>query len=102
MRSLLNARQVLMHPFVAGEVLLGSLADRHGVKSIMASLEKVAPLPDLVVQGNLERWGAYKRGVGYIDVHLMSSADSLRCRLWTRDKRLSVLADQLGLRFVEP
>lgn len=37
-------------------------------------------------------------GIGYIDAHLLASvARRDDCRLWTRDRRLLVVAERLGL-----
>ena len=63
---LLEGTSVLMHPFVAGEIACGSLSDRPS-------------------------------GIGYVDVHLLASvALSDGAQLWTRDKRLRAVADDLG------
>jgi hypothetical protein len=41
------------------------------------------------------------RGIGYIDVHLLASAILAdTAMLWTRDKRLATIADELGCAFV--
>jgi len=43
------------------------------------------------------------REVGYIDIHLLASlAFNKHTFLWTRDKWLGVLADELGLAYHEP
>jgi hypothetical protein len=40
------------------------------------------------------------RGVGYVDVHLLASAVlTASATIWTRDKRLAGLADDLGRAF---
>jgi len=37
------------------------------------------------------------RGLGWVDVHLLASATLASVALWTSDKRLSAVADELGL-----
>jgi predicted nucleic acid-binding protein len=39
-------------------------------------------------------------GVGFVDVHLLASAQSIGVLLWTTDKRLKSAADQIDLRFI--
>lgn len=40
------------------------------------------------------------RGIGYVDAHLMAAIALLgKARLWTRDKRLHVLAKGMNLAF---
>jgi len=39
------------------------------------------------------------RGIGYVDVHLLASARLAGARLWTRDKRLVVVANALELAY---
>lgn len=41
------------------------------------------------------------RGIGYVDVHLLASARLGGALLWTRDKRLHVIAAELGLAHTE-
>jgi hypothetical protein len=45
----------------------------------------------------IERHGLSRRGIGYVDVHLLASARLGRSTLWTRDARLSGVAEALGL-----
>jgi predicted nucleic acid-binding protein len=38
------------------------------------------------------------RGIGYVDAHLLAAARlTVGAKLWTRDRRLQVVAVQLGL-----
>ena len=39
------------------------------------------------------------KGVGFVDVHLLASAQLAGIRLWTADKKLKYLANQLELTF---
>jgi hypothetical protein len=45
----------------------------------------------------IERHGLHGRGLGYVDLHLLTSvALTPGARLWTRDTRLRQMADLLG------
>jgi predicted nucleic acid-binding protein len=39
------------------------------------------------------------KGVGFVDVHLLASAQLIGVPLWTADKKLKSAADQLALTF---
>jgi hypothetical protein len=50
----------------------------------------------------IERRALMGRGIGYIDVHLLASAVLAgSVRLWTRDKRLAAVAEDLKLAYAE-
>jgi predicted nucleic acid-binding protein len=95
--ALLERGQVLMHPFVVGEIACGSLADRHLTLELLQQLPMAAVAePDEAV-GFIELRELHGKGIGYIDVHLLAStALSAGSTLWTRDKRLRDAAEALG------
>jgi len=41
------------------------------------------------------------RGIGYVDACLLAAATLSNARLWTRDKRLADIADDLGCGYVQ-
>ena len=96
--DLLRNRSVLMHPFVLAELALGSLAQRTKTLSLLEQLPtcKVAMLTE--VREMIDKRALYTRGIGLIDAHLVASAlIDPRATLWTRDKRLRVVAEELGV-----
>lgn len=96
--GLLQTSQVLTHPFVVGELALGSLKNREAILDSLRELPHVGTASDDEVFDFIERNALFSLGIGYIDVHLLA-ATRLRggARLWTRDKRLRTVADQLRL-----
>lgn len=95
---LLEDGQGLCHPFVIGEIALGSLRDRQFVLESLSSLPQ-APVAD---HGELlfllEERRLYSLGIGYVDLHLIASCLLLPgTLLWTRDRRLKATARQLGI-----
>jgi len=99
LQSLLQNGQIVTHPLVRLELALGSIANRDAVLVELAKLPQ-APVADtedlfrLVGARKLER-----RGIGVTDLHLLASALlDHSISIWTRDKRLAEIADQLGLR----
>jgi predicted nucleic acid-binding protein len=48
----------------------------------------------------IERQELMGRGIGYVDAHLLAAvALAGSAQLWTRDKRLRIVADDLSLKF---
>lgn len=94
--DLLGANSVLMHPFVVGEIACGSLADRALTLDLLLSLPAalVAEPDEALIY--LDQHGLHGKGIGYIDVHLLASTAISGAKLWTRDKRLRLVARELG------
>ncbi|MES9952691.1 MAG: type II toxin-antitoxin system VapC family toxin, partial [Candidatus Thiodiazotropha sp. 6PLUC2] len=98
--TLLNSAQVLMHPFVLGELACGNLSQRVEVLSLLQNLPQAAVAQDGEVLFFIEQHELMGRGIGYVDAHLMAAVVLDRgARLWTRDKRLHILADKLGMAY---
>ena len=98
----LEEGNVLMHPFVLGELACGNLKDRAVVLKLLGDLPAAPSLSNQEVLAFIESRQIMGRGVGWIDVHLLASAilaDS--ARLWTRDRRLAEVAGELRLEFAE-
>jgi hypothetical protein len=95
---LLEEGDVLMHPWVLGELALGHLGPRRD--GVLADLDQLPSAPSLSDQEMLELikarrlWG---RGIGWVDVQLVGSALLSGARFWTGDHRLAQLAVELGL-----
>ncbi len=96
--ALLDAQQVLTHPFVIGEVSLGNLPNRLVTLADLRDLPSVATATDKEVSDFIERERLYGLGSGYVDAHLLAATLlSPGAALWTRDVRLAGAADRLGL-----
>ena len=96
--DLLRSRSILMHPFVLAELALGSLTQRTKTLTLLEQLPsaKVAHLPE--VRHMIEQRSLFTRGIGLIDAHLVASAlIDPRATLWTRDKRLRSVAEEIGV-----
>ena len=96
---LLENDQVLMHPWVRGELALGSIKDRYNFIEHLARLPELRPVAISELMGTIERLRLYSRGIGLVDAGLLSACLDWPCRLWTRDKRLSDIVVELGIAF---
>jgi predicted nucleic acid-binding protein len=96
--SALEREEVLMHPFVLGELACGNLRNRREVLDLLGLLPVAPSATDAEVLEFIERRPLMGRGIGYVDVHLLASvalADT--ARLWTRDRRLFTVAAELNV-----
>ena len=95
---LLESEAVMMHPFVFGEISLGSLKDRQSYLLELAAIPAAPLVPDNEVHILIERQKLFGSGLGYIDAHLLASTligdEDL---LWTKDRRLAKVANRLGV-----
>lgn len=96
--QLLDNMQVSIHPFVIGELACGHLANREEFLELLAAMPMVATVSHEEVLAFIMARRLMGRGLGWIDMHLLASASLANVALWTVDKRLSVVARELGLR----
>jgi predicted nucleic acid-binding protein len=96
----LRSVDMLLHPFVVGELAVGHLPRRADTIRRL-ELQLQAPVIDPSdVLVFIERHQLAGRGLSYVDVQLLASVYSLtNARLWTLDKRLDIAADLLGIAF---
>jgi predicted nucleic acid-binding protein len=96
--QLLGKERVLAHPFVIGEISLGSLRDRQSVLGALRDLPSAPVATPEEIFFLIERERLFNRGIGYVDTSLLASARlQPGMQIWTRDKRLKKVADELGL-----
>jgi hypothetical protein len=103
LQKLLENEEVVTHPFVRLELALGSIANRKTVLADMALLPQapVAQVDELLSLVELRK--PCRRGIGVTDIHLVASALFDRSnQIWTRDRRLGDIADELGIRAAIP
>lgn len=94
--NLLGRRNILLHPFVLGELALGH------VPNLSVMIDDFRDLPQAPVADTEEvlqlisRDKLFGSGIGYVDAHMLAST-LLKpdVRLWTRDKRLHAVATRL-------
>jgi predicted nucleic acid-binding protein len=96
--GLLDAGEVLGHPFVTGEIALGNLPQRGLTLRMLRRLPQADVASDQEVLDLIERQALFGRGIGYIDAHLLAAARlTTNAQLWTADRRLQSVAAELGL-----
>jgi predicted nucleic acid-binding protein len=94
---LLENSQVLVHPFVIGELALGNVRQRANLLAELQNLPQAPVASDQEVLRFIELHELFGLGIGYVDAHLLAAVRlSAGSSLWTRDKRLLAIAVHLG------
>jgi predicted nucleic acid-binding protein len=86
---------VLVHPFVVGELVLGGLSAREEALLARLPAARVAAHEDVLAFVRARR--LTRRGIGWVDVHLLASALVAECPLWTLDAELAQAADDVAV-----
>jgi predicted nucleic acid-binding protein len=88
---------ILVHPFVVGEMVLGGLSARE--EALFTRLPGALVVPHEEVLAFVRRRRLARRGIGWVDAHLLASALASGGALWSVDIPLSALATDLGVGF---
>ena len=101
--NLLGTGEILVHPFVIGEIALGNLRQREIVLNALSKLPRASVATDTEVLIFVDRHVLFGRGIGYVDAHLLAAVQlTPGVELWTNDKRLRGVAVELGLSAMSP
>lgn len=73
--------EVLIHPWVIGELACGNLRNRQEVLELLQGLPVATVASDAEVLLWIERGHLMGREIGYLAVHLLASARLSHCRL---------------------
>jgi predicted nucleic acid-binding protein len=99
LEELLLDAQVVCHPFIIGELACGTIKNRDEFLSLLQSL----PMAPVVTLDELlffiERNKLMGKGIGFVDAHLLASAQLSRIPLWTSDSALRLVAIGLKLAY---
>ncbi len=96
--ALLTRNEILSHPFVIGEIALGSVSKRAEVLRYLDNLPAAVAATNDEVRVFIERRKLANTGLGYVDVSLLASAAlTPGGALWARDKNLRAAAVRCGV-----
>lgn len=86
----LEAGEVLIHPFILGELACGDVKNRRETLDLLAMLPSAIVATEPEALAFIEKRKLMAKGIGYIDVHLLASAAlTPDATLWTLDKKLA-------------
>ena len=95
--NLLEESRVVLHPFVIGELALGHLENRHEILALLDNLPSVGAARHAEVLTLIEERELSGSGIGWVDAHLLAASLLHEVPLWTLDRRLAAVADDLGV-----
>lgn len=87
------------HQFVYGELLVGDRGGREKLLSSYERMDQVLTVPHIDVVAFVRARKFHGRGIGWIDAHLLASALVAGVQLWTADRPLGAIADELGIAY---
>ena len=97
LEDLLTSGQVVIHPFVIGELACGNLKNRKEILALLSNLPLLKMASHAEALHLTESSTLHGSGVGWIDVHLLASASLTHVPIWTRDTKLKTVASRLGI-----
>ncbi len=97
--ALLGEDRIILHPFILGELALGTIPSRSEALRRLGRLRTTSVAQNREVLGLIERTPLWGRGIGWVDAHLLAAALLDRIQLWTLDQQLHAVAQELGVAF---
>jgi len=88
---------VLVHPFILGELVMGGMSGRE--EELFTRLPTAHRVSDEEVLAMVKHRRLSRRGIGWIDAHLVASALASSAQLWSADKHLAAAARQVNALF---
>lgn len=96
--ELLKADRVLTHPFVIGELQMGSLpGHRNQVLTDLQNLPSIKNPPESIISEFIELMKLHGSGLSYVDAALLCTAKANAVNFLTSDKLLLRYAKELDL-----
>ena len=97
--QLLEQGLVACHPFIIGELACGGIKNRHEIINLLNDLPSTDILDHYEIMEFIEYRKIMNIDIGYVDVHLLGSALVSETPLWTLDKSLKKIANQLSIEY---
>lgn len=95
LEQLLLDGEVVCHPFVIGELACGNIKNRSQILALLQDLPKVPTIDLAEYLYFIEQNHLSGAGIGFVDVHLLASAQLSGIPFWTNDKKLKETALKL-------
>jgi predicted nucleic acid-binding protein len=99
LKSLLNEDEIIIHPFVIGELACGNIKNRRLIFSLLNAVPLIKEISRDEFYLFIDHHRLFGTGLGYVDVHLLASSLISSCTIYTRDKSLLASADKLKIAY---
>jgi len=97
--ELLNKGLVFCHPFIVGELACENIKNRNEILSLLKALPMASIVEHDEVLTFIEDKNLARKGLGYIDIHILASAMLSGYAIWSLDKKLSEEAMDMNVGF---
>jgi predicted nucleic acid-binding protein len=97
LEELLTSSEVMIHPFIIGELACGSMKNRKEILGLLNELPRADIAEHQEVLKLIEDRRLYGKGIGLIDAHLIASALISKVKLLTMDKTLEKVVAVLDI-----
>ena len=98
--ELLTEERVGIHPFVIGELACGHMPRRREVLAFLCTLPEAPLATPSEFLHYIERHSLAGCGIGFVDAHLLASAELMGAPIWTLDKPLLRVAQKLEIGYI--
>lgn len=100
-RSQNTEREIISHPYIVGEIVLGSVPARNLTLKLVDSLRLVKIASISQFRSFIEDRKLYSTGLNFVDCHvLLATQLSPNTKLWTYDKRLADKAFSMNILYI--
>jgi hypothetical protein len=99
--QLLTDAEAGLHPFVLGELAAGNLKNRVSTLRYFASLPQAVLSHEQEVHSMVESCELWGTGLGWVDLHILTSAASSGWVLYSTDRAMVSAARKMRLRLPE-
>lgn len=100
LKELLFDGEVVCHPFIIGELACGNIKNRSEFLSLLQSLPMAPTVSLSELLYFIEQNKLMGMGIGFVDAHLLASAQLSKIPLWTSDRRLKSTAIELKVAYM--
>lgn len=99
LQGLLDENKVATHPLVIGALHVGNISKRALFLSLLDNLPLIQEATHKEVLHFIEMHKTFGKGIGYFDTHILCSSILSNKPLWTLDKRLNKIANELKIKY---
>jgi predicted nucleic acid-binding protein len=99
LEKLLDEGLVHIHDFITGELACGNLHNRQEILSTLALLPHLSQASHKEVLHLIEIEKLMGKGLSYVDLHLIASAQIATIPIWTMDAKFDRVNKSLGLKY---
>ncbi len=97
--KLLFDGDVICHTHIIGELACGNIKNRKEIISLLQALPMAPQIEFSEYLYFIDKNQLAGRGIGFVDIHLLASAQLEQVQLWTVDKKLKNIATNIGLTY---